>query len=182
MTLVITTCFRPSRRAASATRSGSSSSSSSVLPLGTEQKPQGRVQTLPRIMNVAVRCDQHSRRLGHFAEEQTVSSFSSAIRSAVSAWPPPGARFCRSHGGSRREGIGGDGSTTERIGSTTTGDGDGDSPDTADDLRLARRGLEANRESGVDVRPREGEGVGKSLHKRGADVLEPHSPLHVGLD
>ena len=25
------------------------------LPRGTEQKPQGRVQTLPRIMNVAVR-------------------------------------------------------------------------------------------------------------------------------
>ena len=70
MTDVITTCFRPSRWAASATRSGSSASSASVLPLGTEQKPQGRVQTLPRIMNVAVFCDQHSMRFGHLALSQ----------------------------------------------------------------------------------------------------------------
>ena len=35
---------------------GSSGRAASVLPLGTQQKPQGRVQTLPRIMNVAVFC------------------------------------------------------------------------------------------------------------------------------
>ncbi|MGC4006079.1 MAG: hypothetical protein QM811_24355 [Pirellulales bacterium] len=83
MTDVITTCFKPKRSAASATRSGSSSSSSSVLPRGTEQNPHGRVQTFPRIMNVAVLLDQHSLRLGHFALSQTVSRRRSLISPAV---------------------------------------------------------------------------------------------------
>ena len=41
----------PPRRRARARRLPASS----VSPRGTEQKPHGRVQTLPRIMNVAVR-------------------------------------------------------------------------------------------------------------------------------
>ena len=51
----MTTCFKPKRFAASATRSGSSASNGSGVPRGTEQKPHGLVQTLPRIMKVAVR-------------------------------------------------------------------------------------------------------------------------------
>jgi hypothetical protein len=57
VTEVITTCFSPNRSAASATRSGSSASSACVFPLATEQNPHGRVQTSPRIMNVAVFCE-----------------------------------------------------------------------------------------------------------------------------
>ncbi len=57
------------------------------FPLGTEQKPQGRVQTLPKIMNVAVRWDQHSVRLGHLALSQTVSSLRSSITWLVKNMP-----------------------------------------------------------------------------------------------
>ena len=99
----MTTYFSPSRLAASATRSGSSASMVSVFPFGTLQKPQGRVQTLPRIMNVAVLWDQHSVRLGHFALSQTVSRPRSSMTSEVKAMPADGrGRF--SHLGRRRLG------------------------------------------------------------------------------
>ncbi len=42
------------------------------LPDGTAQNPQARVQIFPRIMNVAVRCSQHSPMLGQRALSQTV--------------------------------------------------------------------------------------------------------------
>src|SRR5690606_22018910 len=92
--------------AASATRSGSSASMVSVLPFGTLQNPQGRVQTFPRIMNVAVRCDQHSVRLGHLALSQTVSSRRSSITPDVNAMPAEGSGRL-SHFGNRRRGSGG---------------------------------------------------------------------------
>ncbi len=40
--------------------------------MSTAQNEQPRVQTLPRIMNVAVPAFQHSPMLGHRADEQTV--------------------------------------------------------------------------------------------------------------
>src|ERR1700733_47111 len=117
VTDVITTCLRPSRTTASATRAGSSICTTSVLPLGTEQKPQGRVQTFPRIMNVAVRCDQHSVRFGHFALSQTVSSRKSSMTLLVKYMPGAGSgRF--SQGGRRRLGAGG---TSCRISSVDIG-------------------------------------------------------------
>ncbi len=73
VTEVITTCFRPSRAQASARRSGSSRATGSGWPRWTAQKPQGRVQTSPRTMNVAVRRVQHSERLGQRPLSQIVS-------------------------------------------------------------------------------------------------------------
>ena len=57
VTDVMTTCRKPSRDAASATRSGSSAAGGSGVPRGTEQKPHARVQMLPKIMKVAVFCE-----------------------------------------------------------------------------------------------------------------------------
>jgi hypothetical protein len=54
-------------------------------PLGTAQKPQRRVQTSPRIMNVAVRCSQHSPMFGQRALSQTVWSRSRFV-STFSSW------------------------------------------------------------------------------------------------
>ena len=71
-TEVMTTCFRPIRRMASATRPGSARSSSVGRPVFTAQKPQERVQTSPRIIRVAVPRLQHSPMLGHWALSQTV--------------------------------------------------------------------------------------------------------------
>ena len=62
------------RATASATRRGSSQSSAIGRPVATAQKPQLRVQTLPRIMKVAVRCAQHSPMFGQRASSQTVCS------------------------------------------------------------------------------------------------------------
>ena len=63
------------RSTASATRSGSCSSGGPAgLPEGTAQKPQARVQMFPRIMNVAVRCSQHSPMFGQRALSHTVLS------------------------------------------------------------------------------------------------------------
>ena len=76
-TEVMTACFRPMSRMASATRRGSSVSSSVGRPVCTAQKPQLRVQMLPRIMIVAVLRDQHSPRFGHWALSQTVWSLCS---------------------------------------------------------------------------------------------------------
>jgi hypothetical protein len=50
----MTTCFKPMRRTASATRSGSSSSSANGFAVLTAQNPQARVQRSRAIMTVAV--------------------------------------------------------------------------------------------------------------------------------
>ena len=101
MTDVMTTWRSPSRWQASASRSGSSAES--LRPSATDaQKPQGRVQTAPRIMNVAVRRVQHSERLGHFALSQTVSRPSSPIRFRVNDIPPAAGIGRLSQSGSRR--------------------------------------------------------------------------------
>src|SRR5699024_4073811 len=76
-TAVMTTCFRFISLTDSATRFGSSQSSSFGRPVLTAQNLQARVQTAPRIMNVAVRLSaQHSWMFGHFAScIQYVNSF-----------------------------------------------------------------------------------------------------------
>ena len=70
----VTTAYR-SRicSTACATRSGSSASGGPAgRPEGTAQNPQARVQILPRIMKVAVRCSQHSPWFGQRALSHTV--------------------------------------------------------------------------------------------------------------
>src|SRR6266699_794624 len=60
LTEVTTVWRRPIFCTASATRLGSSQSRPIGRPVSTAQKPQLRVQTRPRIMNVAVLWPQHS--------------------------------------------------------------------------------------------------------------------------
>src|SRR5215213_242333 len=71
------------RRTASATRSGSSSSSANGLAVLTAQNPQARVQRSPAIMTVAVPWLQHSQRLGHCALSQTVCKRRSEMSALV---------------------------------------------------------------------------------------------------
>ncbi len=78
-TLVITTCCSSMAATASARRRGSSGSYGAGVPWATAQYAQFRVQTSPRIMNVAVRWSQHSPMLGQCASSQTVLSLSSRI-------------------------------------------------------------------------------------------------------
>ena len=78
-TLVITTCSSSICATASARRLGSSGSNASGVPWATAQYAQFLVQTAPRIMNVAVRCSQHSPTLGQRASSQTVLRLSSRI-------------------------------------------------------------------------------------------------------
>src|SRR5437899_13056761 len=68
----MTTCFNFIRVTASATRSGSSSSSANGFAVVTAQNPQARVQRSPAIMQVAVPWLQHSQRFGHCALSHTV--------------------------------------------------------------------------------------------------------------
>src|ERR1700738_4880399 len=79
----MTTCFNFMRRTASATRSGSSSSSANGFAVVTAQNPQARVQRSPAIINVAVPWLQHSQRFGHCALSQTVCKRRSEIRALV---------------------------------------------------------------------------------------------------
>ena len=65
--------------AASATRRGSSRSVVGGRPVSMAQKPQFRVQTLPRTMKVAVPSAQHSPWFGQRASSQTVCSDSARI-------------------------------------------------------------------------------------------------------
>jgi Tfp pilus assembly protein FimT len=71
-TAVTTTCFKPIRRTASATRCGSSSSRANGFAVLTAQNPHARVQRSPAIIMVAVPWLQHSQRFGHCALSQTV--------------------------------------------------------------------------------------------------------------
>ena len=84
-TMVITTCFRPISCVASATRRGSSASVIGGRPVSIAQNPQFRVQTLPRIMKVAVPSAQHSPMFGQRASSQTVLRASSRRMCFVSA-------------------------------------------------------------------------------------------------
>ena len=65
---------------AAATRAGSSMSYLGGRPWATAQYAQFRVQTSPRIMNVAVPCSQHSPTFGQCASSQTVWSSRSRMR------------------------------------------------------------------------------------------------------
>ena len=69
---VMTACFTPMSLTEFATRPGSKTSTSSGLPVTTLQKPQLRVQMLPKIMNVAVPSPQHSPMLGQCPLSQIV--------------------------------------------------------------------------------------------------------------
>ena len=79
-TLVMTACSSPIVATQSATRRGSSQSSSVGMPWATAQYLQARVHTSPRIMNVAVPLSQHSPMLGQCASSQTVCSPCERIR------------------------------------------------------------------------------------------------------
>ena len=78
-------------------------SSSVGKPVSTAQNRQRRVQTLPRIMNVAVRCTpQHSWILGQRASSQTVFSplLRISLRTSPNSWLAMG--LVRNHSGLRR--------------------------------------------------------------------------------
>src|SRR5216110_3855779 len=79
----MTTCFKFIRRTASATRCGSSPSSSNGFAVVTAQNPHARVQRSPAIMKVAVPWLQHSQRFGHCALSQTVCNRKSEISALV---------------------------------------------------------------------------------------------------
>ena len=76
---VMTAYCRRMRSTASATRAGSAVSNSVGRPWATAQYAQARVQTSPRIMNVAVPWCQHSPMFGQRASSQTVFSFRSCM-------------------------------------------------------------------------------------------------------
>ena len=63
------------------------------------------MHTFPKIMKVAVRCDQHSVRFGHFALSQTVSSRRSRMTLPVKTMSGCGMGRL-SQGGSRRRTAG----------------------------------------------------------------------------
>src|SRR6478735_12549938 len=73
-TEVITACLTPINLMASATRLGSSRSYSVGRPVATAQNVHDRVQTFPRIINVAVPAPQHSPIFGQFPLSQIVWS------------------------------------------------------------------------------------------------------------
>ena len=68
------------------------------------QNPQFRVQTLPRIMNVAVPSAQHSPMFGQRASSQTVLSASSRRTCFVFAYVAPAPMRTFSHSGRRPPG------------------------------------------------------------------------------
>ena len=69
----MTTWFSPSFSTATATRTGSKTSSASGRPVATLQKVQPRVQISPMIIMVAWPCDQHSPTFGQPASSHTVT-------------------------------------------------------------------------------------------------------------
>ena len=103
-TIVMTTCLRPMSFVASATRRGSSQSVIGGRPVARAQKPQFRVQTLPRIRKVAVPSAQHSPWLGQRASSHTVLSASSRRTCLVLAYVAPAPIRTLSHAGRRPPG------------------------------------------------------------------------------
>ena len=99
----MTTCLRFIRAMDSATRAGSPRSSSLGRPERTAQKVQERVQTLPRIITVALPRDQHSPMLGHCADWQTVCSLCSSTFFLVSRKSGPLGSLARSQSGLRAD-------------------------------------------------------------------------------
>src|SRR5450432_1612298 len=97
-------CFNPIVRTASPTRRGSSRSSVGGRPVAMWQNPQLRVQTSPRIINVAVPAAQHSPMLGHLALWQTVCRRFSLTRFSRLEYPSPAGIFILSHEGLREIG------------------------------------------------------------------------------
>ncbi len=100
-TQVITQCFTPISSTLRATRAGSKGSTASGRPVATEQKPQLRVHTLPRIMNVAVPAPQHSPMFGQLPLWQMVWSLCSPTMPATFLKFSPVGSFTRSQSGLR---------------------------------------------------------------------------------
>src|SRR5690606_6138329 len=80
-----------------ATFSGSSQSMVSGRPVFTPQNPHERVQTLPKIINVAVPSPQHSPILGQLPEVQMVLSLYLSTNPRSSVYFFPVGSFTRSH-------------------------------------------------------------------------------------
>src|SRR5690606_17306317 len=98
-TLVKTACLIFIILIERATFSGSSQSTSSGLPVFTPQKPQERVQTLPKIIKVAVPSPQHSPMFGQLPEVQMVLSLYLSTRPLNSVYFFPVGSLTRSHFG-----------------------------------------------------------------------------------
>ena len=101
LTLVRTTWCSFMIRTASPTRWGSSRSSVSGRPVAILQNPHERVQTLPRIINVAVPWAQHSPMFGHLADWQTVCRRWPLTRSTRREYSAPWGIFILSQLGLR---------------------------------------------------------------------------------
>jgi hypothetical protein len=80
-----------------ATFSGSSQLTSSGRPVFTPQKPQERVQMLPRIINVAVPSPQHSPILGQLPEVQMVFNLYWSTNPRSSVYFSPVGNFTLNH-------------------------------------------------------------------------------------
>src|SRR4029077_12921220 len=88
-------------------RAGSAVSTAARRPCAIAQYEHARVQTSPRIMNVAVPWFQHSPMFGHCASSHTVWRFSSRIRLLRRAYRgEPGARTFSHSGFGGRGGAG----------------------------------------------------------------------------
>ena len=96
-TEVITACFIFMSLMERATFSGSSQSKVSGLPVLTPQNPQERVQTLPKIIKVAVPSLQHSPIFGQLPEVQMVCKSYLSTRLLSSVYFLPVGNFTRNH-------------------------------------------------------------------------------------
>src|ERR1700760_4976322 len=84
---------------ASATRCGSSQSTGSGRPVATAQNVQLRVQTLPRIIKVAVPAPQHSPMFGQLPLWQIVCSLYSSTIALTFAYSLPIGNFTLNQSG-----------------------------------------------------------------------------------
>src|SRR6478735_7257811 len=89
----------------SATRRGSSRSSSAGLPVSIWQKSHRRVHCSPPIRNVASRSSQHSKVLGQPASSHTVCRPSRRTRPLSSVYSGPILARVLIHGGLRSMGV-----------------------------------------------------------------------------
>src|SRR5690606_4893857 len=98
-TLVITACLIFMILIERATFSGSSQSTVSGRPVLTPQNPHERVQTFPKIINVAVPSPQHSPIFGQLPEAQIVLSLYLSTNPRSSVYFFPTGSFTLSHFG-----------------------------------------------------------------------------------
>src|SRR5690606_26207851 len=98
-TLVKTACLIFIILIERATFSGSSQSTVSGLPVFTPQKPHERVQTFPKIINVAVPSPQHSPIFGQLPEVQIVFRLYLSTNPRSSVYFCPIGSFTLSHFG-----------------------------------------------------------------------------------